>query len=241
MELPPLVNGHILKRYKRFLADVVLDNGEQVVAHVPNTGRMTGCWAQGAPVQLSHNSNPKRKLAWTLERVDMGNGWVGVNTQRSNPVIEEALRQRQIPGLESYETIRREVIPPLQNSRSRLDFCLTQPGLTNVWIEVKNVTLWEQDCLCFPDAPSRRGRQHLRDLDALSRTGQRSIILYALNRPEGNCFRPADHIDPDYGQLLREVIRCGVEIMAIRLRHTSTGIDVTAPLRVDLAEKVALV
>ncbi len=233
MELPPLTKGYILKRYKRFLADVELDGGESVVAHVPNTGRMTGCWEPGAPVQLSHSDNPRRKLAWTLERVDMGNGWVGVNTQRTNPVIEEGVIRHQITGLEGYANIAREVVPPLEHRRSRLDLFLTQGKLRDAWVEVKNVTLLQDDCLRFPDAVSVRGSKHLRDLLELVSQGYRGIILYALNRPEGSCFCPAEEVDPDYARLLRDVVAQGVEVMASRLRHTETGIVVaeTVPIR----------
>ncbi|HID46125.1 MAG TPA: DNA/RNA nuclease SfsA [Chromatiaceae bacterium] len=224
MKLPMLTNGHILKRYKRFLADVELDNGELVVAHVSNTGRMTGCWKPGAPVQLSHSDNPRRKLAWTLERVDMGNGWVGVNTQRSNPVIEEALARHRIPELGGYGRIEREKVPPLDDRRSRLDLFLSHGGNADAWVEVKNVTLVQGDCLGFPDAVSVRGSKHLRVLQQLVARGCRGVILYALNRPEGSCFRPAEHIDPDYACLLREVVEAGVEVLALRLQHTASGI-----------------
>ncbi len=235
MELPALVSGRILKRYKRFLADVELDGGELVVAHVPNTGRMTGCWASGAAVQLSHSDNPRRKLAWTLERVDMGSGWVGVNTQRTNPVIEEALRQERIPGLGGYAKISREVTPPLQGRRSRLDFFLQQGTGEDAWVEVKNVTLLQGDCLSFPDAVSARGSRHLEDLGALVGDGCRGVILYALNRPEGCCFRPADDVDPEYGWRLRKVVEQGVEAIALRLRHTDSGIVSAEIVPVDLS------
>ncbi len=235
MELPALASGRILKRYKRFLADVELDGGELVVAHVPNTGRMTGCWAPGAAVQLSHSDNPRRKLAWTLERVDMGGGWVGVNTQRTNPVIEEALRQERIPGLEGYARIRREATPPLQGCRSRLDFFLQHGTGADAWVEVKNVTLLQGDCLSFPDAVSARGSRHLEDLGALVGDGCRGVILYALNRPEGCCFRPADDVDPEYGRLLRKVVEQGVEAIALRLHHTDNGIVSAEIVPVDLS------
>ncbi len=231
MKLPVLANGRMLRRYKRFLADVELDNGELVVAHVPNTGRMTGCWEPGAPVQLSWSDNPRRKLAWTLERVDMGRGWVGVNTQRANPVVEEALLRRQLPGLEAYKNIRREV---RSSQGSRLDFLLQQQGMPDVWLEVKNVTLPGKDCLCFPDALSARGRRHLRELADLRRQGHRAVILYALNRPEGRCFRPADDVDAEYGRLLREVLRQGVEALALRLVHTDTEIVAGECVDIDL-------
>jgi sugar fermentation stimulation protein A len=232
MKLPALANGRILRRYKRFLADVELDDGGLVVAHVPNTGRMTGCWESGAPVQLSHSDNPRRKLAWTLERVDMGQGWVGVNTQRTNPVVAEALETQRLPGLEGYENFRREV---RTGQGSRLDFLLQQDNRPDVWLEVKNVTLPAGDCLCFPDALSERGRRHLQELSGLRRQGYRAVILYALNRPEGRCFRPADEVDAEYGRLLRQVVGQGVEVLALRLLHTDTEILPGDPVDIDLS------
>ena len=233
MELPPLSDGVILRRYKRFLADVELDSGEQVVAHVPNTGRMTGCWKRGAPVQLSHSDNPRRKLAWTLERVDMGCGWVGVNTQRTNAVVEEALLQEQVAALSGYARIEREKTSPVDSGRSRLDLFLSQGERADAWVEVKNVTLLLDHCLGFPDAVSTRGYKHLLELRALVSGGYRGMMLYALNRPEGSCFRPAEEVDPEYARLLREVVQQGVEVLALRLRHTQTGIVVAGevPLR----------
>jgi sugar fermentation stimulation protein A len=232
MELPPLANGRILRRYKRFLADVELENGERVVAHVPNTGRMTGCWEPGAPVQLSHSDNPRRKLAWTLERVDMGHGWVGVNTQRTNPVVAEALELQQVSGLEGYREVAREVNT---GQGSRLDLLLRGGHSPDAWVEVKNVTLLKDDSLCFPDALSERGRRHLLELETLRRQGFRAVILYALNRPEGCRFHPADQVDAEYGRLLRKVVKEGVEILALRLVHTETGIVAGDLVDVDLS------
>jgi sugar fermentation stimulation protein A len=237
MRLPPLTDGHIIKRYKRFLADVELSGGELVTVHCPNTGSMSGCWEPGAPVQISHSDNPRRKLAWTLERVDMGQGWIGVHTGRANPVIEEALQQAKIAALSDYREIRREVPHQSWGVRSRFDFML--PGnkqQQDVWIEVKNVTLWEGDGLSFPDAVTVRGQKHLQQLAQLCEAGQRGVMIYALNRPEGDYFRPADHIDPEYGQLLRGVVEnSGVELIALRITHGDESMSVTGsvPIRLD--------
>jgi sugar fermentation stimulation protein A len=235
MQLPPLTDGHIVKRYKRFLADVELSDGELVTAHCPNTGSMSGCWEPGAPVQISHSDNPRRKLAWTLERVDMGQGWIGVHTGRTNPVIEEALREAKISQFSDYPEIRREVSHQSQGVRSRFDFMLPGEGKQDVWIEVKNVTLWEGDGLCFPDAVTTRGRKHLQQLAQLCEAGQRGVMIYALNRPEGDHFRPADHIDPEYGQLLRQVVEeSAVELMALRIGHSHDAMAVTEAVPICL-------
>lgn len=219
MQLPPLTTGRILRRYKRFLADVVLDDGTEVVAHCPNTGAMTGCWTPDAPVQLSHSDNPKRKLAWTLERVDMGRGWVGVNTHRVNPVVAEAVEQGRVPGLTGYGQLRREVAVTAAGEKARLDLVLEQGDTADAFIEIKCVTLLDGDRLRFPDAVSVRGLKHLDVLAGLVAEGYRAVMLYALNRPEGVAFSPADAVDPVYGARLREVAAAGVEVRALRIDH----------------------
>ncbi len=236
MNLPPLVNGLIVNRYKRFLADVELADGRIVTAHCPNTGSMRGCWKPGASVQLSYSDNPKRKLAWTLERVDMGQGWIGVHTGRTNPVIGEALRENRIPGLTGYENIQSEVVFDAPGfERSRFDFLLTQGLASDGWVEVKNVTLWEGRRLLFPDAVTQRGRKHLELLAEACRMGYRGIMIYAVNRPEGDLFSPADEIDPVYGDTLRRVVRTGgVEIIAVRIVHLPQALSVGDAVAVDL-------
>lgn len=236
MKLPPLVNGLILKRYKRFLADVALEDGRVVTAHCPNTGSMQGCWQPGAPVQVSYSDNPKRKLAWTLERVDMGQGWIGVHTGRTNPVIGEAIREGRIQGLSGYKNIRSEVdfVAP-GFDRSRFDFMLSQGQEPDAWVEVKNVTLWDGKRLLFPDAVTQRGRKHLECLAEACRRGFRGIMVYALNRPEGDSFSPADGIDPVYGATLRRVVsEGGVEVMAVRILHMNQALQVGGTVNIDL-------
>lgn len=233
MELPPLVDGHILRRYKRFFADVELADGQRVVAHVPNTGRMTGCWAPGAPAQLSHSDNSRRKLAWTLERVDMGAGWVGVNTLRVNKVVAEGLESGKVVSLAGYKRLRREVTPQEIPDGGRLDLLLEEGVVAPAYVEVKNTTMLADNALCFPDAVTERGRKHLLTLARLRQAGYRAVILFALNRPEGDFFRPADEVDPAYGRVLREVVAAGVEVIALRIRH--------GPRAMDAAEEVPVV
>jgi sugar fermentation stimulation protein A len=235
MQLPPLFEGRIQKRYKRFLADVVLDDGRLVTAHCPNTGSMQGCWEVDAPVQLSYSDNPRRKLAWTLERVDMGQGWVGVHTGRSNPVVEEAVREAVIPMLQGYHGIRREVTyAPEGFERARFDLFLSEGEQPDAWVEVKNVTLWQDEALTFPDAVTERGRKHLLLLSQACREGYRGVMVYALNRPEGGLFRPADEIDPAYGETLRSVVAQGVEVVAVRIEHGSRSMHVSGEVPVQL-------
>jgi sugar fermentation stimulation protein A len=234
MQLPPLTDGHIVRRYKRFLADVVLADGREITAHCPNTGAMTGCWAPGAPVQLSHSDNPRRKLAWTLERVDMGAGWVGVNTHRVNAVVAEAVAAGTLPVLAGYGRLRREVAVSPAGHRSRLDLLLDQGERPDAYVEIKCVTLVDGERLRFPDAVTERGRRHLDTLAALVAAGCRSVMVFAVNRPEGEVFSPADAIDPAYGVRLREVAALGVELLALRIAHQGREMWVREPLPVRL-------
>jgi sugar fermentation stimulation protein A len=234
LQLPPLTDGHILRRYKRFLADVELLDGSQVTAHVANTGSMAGCWKPGAPVQLSLSANPGRKLPWTLERVDMGGGWIGVNTARPNAVLAEGIAAGRVPALDGYGQMRREVPFAAAGHRGRLDIGLSSGAQRDALVEIKNVTLLEGDLVRFPDAVSARGRKHLDLLLAALEGGSRGVMIFAVNRAEGAVFAPAWEIDPAYGVRLREVAAAGVEILAVRIRHTDTGMAVGEGLAVDL-------
>ncbi|MBL4621537.1 MAG: DNA/RNA nuclease SfsA [Immundisolibacteraceae bacterium] len=242
MQLPTLTNATLIKRYKRFLADVVLEDGTEVIAHCPNTGRMTSCWEPGVAVQISHSDNPKRKLAWTLERIDMGQGWIGVHTGRVNHVIAEAIGQNKIASVTDYRWLRQEVTYPVSEHRSRIDIFLTDRpdddqhdgAKTDTWVEIKNATLLVGDQIQFPDAPTERGRKHLNVLaDAVSR-GQRGVLLFAVNRPEGTVFTTADQIDPAYGQRLREVMTAGVEVIAVRINHHYQSVTVADAVEIKL-------
>jgi sugar fermentation stimulation protein A len=231
--LPPLTGGRILRRYKRFLADVELTDGTLITAHVPNTGSMSGCWEPGAPVQLSYSANPRRKLAWTLERADMGGGWIGVNTIRPNAVVAEGIASSAIPALGGYAELRREAGYSAGSHRGRFDIALRGGASPAAFVEVKNVTLLDGDRLRFPDAVSVRGRKHLDLLLAAVGEGYRGVMLFAVNRPEGRVFSPAWGIDPDYGNRLVAVAEAGVEVLAVRIRHTPDGMLVGGALPLD--------
>ncbi|MGI9291001.1 MAG: DNA/RNA nuclease SfsA [Gammaproteobacteria bacterium] len=225
MQFPPLTRGKILSRYKRFLADVELEDGRVVTAHCPNTGSMTGCWAPGAPVELSASDNPKRKLKWTLERIDMGQGWVGVNTSRTNQIINAFIAGRKVPGLDQFDQLKREPAYTAEGfPRSRFDLLLMSDRRPHCYVEVKNTTLWQDGQIQFPDAVTERGRKHLLLLSHAVDAGFRGVILFALNRPEGEVFSAARNIDPEYADTLAEVIDNGVEAMAVRIRHTPKGV-----------------
>jgi sugar fermentation stimulation protein A len=216
---------------------VELEDGRTVTAHVPNTGSMATCWEPGAAVQLSHSDNPRRKLAWTLERVDMGQGWIGVNTARPNAVLAEAIAADRIPGLGGYGSVRREVpFAPVGLPAGRLDLGLSDGPAADALVEIKNVTLLDGERLCFPDARSERGRKHLDLLAAAVAQGRRGIILFALNRPEGRFFAPAWAVDPAYAERLRDVVGVGVEAIAARLRHDADAIEADGTtLPIDLS------
>lgn len=228
MKLPsPLIEGRLLKRYKRFMADVELPGGEVVTAHTPNTGSMLQCAVPGHRVLLSQSDDPKRKLKFTLELIEVNGCWVDTNTQRANRVVEEGLRTGRIEGLAGYE-----VFPESRYGDSRIDFLLRK-GDEKVLVEVKNVTLTDGGTTAlFPDAVTLRGQKHLRELSSAVRQGYRAIILFLVQRGEATAFAPADAIDPAYGRLLREVCAAGVEPLACRTRvsRVETTIDSLLPV-----------
>ncbi len=212
MRLPqPLIEGRLVRRYKRFLADVELADGSLVTAHTPNTGSMQQCAVPGQVVLLSKSDNPKRKLAWSWELVQVNNRWVDINTHRANRVVEEALRNNSIPEFQDY-TVR----PEFPFGQSRIDFMLEGMG-EKVLLEVKNVTLCcRPELACFPDAVTTRGQKHLLDLMAAAKSGWRAVIFFLVQRSEAEAFTPADDIDAKYGRLLREAVGSGVEAFAFR-------------------------
>ena len=209
-----LVEGRLLKRYKRFLADVRLLDGEIVTAHCPNTGSMMGCQPEDARVWLSRASNPKRKLRYTWELVETSPGQLAcVNTARPNAQTRAAVEAGVIAGLSGYGSVRAEVRYGAE--KSRIDLHLSEHGtLDDAWVEVKNVTLCEAGVGYFPDAVTLRGQKHLRELMGQVRGGDRAVLLFCVNHTGITEVRPADHIDPAYGELLREASAAGVELMA---------------------------
>ncbi|PLX97426.1 MAG: DNA/RNA nuclease SfsA [Desulfuromonas sp.] len=230
MRLPtPLQSGRLIRRYRRFLADVELDSGETVTAHTPNTGSMMQCAVPGHRVLLSPSTNPQRKLAWTLELMEVNGHWVDTHTHRANRVVEEGLRQGWLEGLQGYA-----VRPEYPFGASRIDFLLEKEE-EKVLLEVKNVTLCCQgDVACFPDAVTVRGQKHLRELAVARAQGYRAVIFFLVQRGEALAFTPADAIDPTYGALLREVVSQGVEIYACRTEVTPETVQVAKRLPVCL-------
>jgi len=229
-----LVSGTLTRRYKRFLADVVLDGGGNVTAHCPNTGRMTGCSSPGQPVRLSPADKPSRKLKWTLEQVYDGRSWVGVNTIRANHVVKEAIETGTIAELGGYETIRPE---QRYGERSRIDLLLSgHPERPDqlCYVEVKNTTLGRGDVGLFPDAVTERGRRHLIELQNQVALGHRGVVLFCVQREDSRRFQPADDVDPEYGRTLREAIDAGVEAIAYGTAIGETSVRLVRPLPVEL-------
>jgi sugar fermentation stimulation protein A len=232
MKLPPLISGRLIKRYKRFLADIELEDGSVVTAHCPNSGSMKGCDHPGAPVKLSISNNPDRKLPYTWELVMINDYWVGLNTMLPNRLTEEGILAGTIPELQGYDRLRREV--PYGSERSRIDLLLERAD-GRCFIEVKNVTMVEGELALFPDAVTERGQKHLRELMEVVANGDRGVILFTVQRGDGQAVAPADRIDPAYGKLLRKAVDHGVEALAYRAMVTPEEIRLTGrlPVRLD--------
>lgn len=242
----PLVKGRLLRRYKRFFADVELIDqhpGEAaaaldgvppvVVAHCANTGTMKTCAEPGSIVWLSWNPDPKRKLQFTWELTELPDGGlVGVNTARPNAIVAEAITMGRIPDLDGYAHMRREA-PISRNSRCDILLDRDGSGRDICVIEVKNTTLRLGNAIAFPDAVTGRGLKHLHELSDLASSGVRSVMFFLVNRPDGDEFRPATEIDPKYAAALREAKAAGVEIMAWRARTTIDLAEVGMPVSIN--------
>ncbi|ANB01079.1 DNA/RNA nuclease SfsA [Ectothiorhodospira sp. BSL-9] len=234
MILPdPLIPGTLRKRYKRFLADVTLDDGQEITAHCPNTGSMMGCMEPGSRVWLSRSDDPKRKYPHTWELVEARQGvLVGIHTGRSNALVEEAIRNSLLPTLASPTELRREV--RYGRLRSRIDLLLTLDD-THCYVEVKNVTAAvDNGVAIFPDAVSTRGTRHLQELMAMVEDGHRAALVFCVQREDVTRVRPADEIDPDYGHWLRRAAQAGVEILALGARVSPREIILNHAIPVDL-------
>ncbi len=210
---PPLVPGVLLRRYQRFLADVRLDHGATVVAHVPNSGAMRGCSGPGSRCLVAPAAGPRRRLAWTLEQVMDGPVAVAVNTQRTTGLAEEALRSgaATLPGVAPGWTLRREV---RAGPRSRLDL-LVEDGSGRCWVEVKSVTWTEAGVGRFPDAVTVRGARHLRELAARALAGERAVLLYVVQRGDARAVTAAAEVDPAYDAAFRQAMAAGVRSLAV--------------------------
>lgn len=217
---PELLSGVLLKRYKRFLADIKLDSGDMITAHCPNTGPMTGVCQVGSRVCVSQSDNPNRKLKYTWELIEVHDNqptWVGINTSLPNRVVKSALEAHLLPNLGTYTSILPEVKYGRDN-KSRIDFVL-RGNDRPVYMEVKNTTWVEGDLALFPDTVTQRGQKHLKDLMGMM-PDHRTVMLYFINRGDCPRFAPGDSADPAYGKLLRQAIAQGMEVLPCRFEVT---------------------
>ncbi|WP_173201922.1 DNA/RNA nuclease SfsA [Geobacter sp. SVR] len=230
MKLPPLIAGTLIKRYKRFLADVLLEDGSVVTIHCPNSGSMKGCADPGSRVFLSRSPNLGRTYPFTWELVESCGCWAGINTGLPNRLAREAIEEGTLAELQGYPLIRPEV---RYGERSRIDLLLEGPE-GRCFVEVKNVTLVESNRALFPDAVTERGQKHLRELMRVVAEGDRGVILFIVQREDGHSVSPADGIDPSYGRLLRLAVEQGVEALAYRALVTPEEVRLTERLPVLL-------
>ena len=237
MDLPaPLLPGRLIRRYKRFLADVILDDGRTVTAHCPNPGSMMGLAMEGLPVWLSESRDPRRKLAFALELVGLESGLVGIHTSRPNALAAEALAEDRLPELSGYARHRREV--PF-GTRSRVDLLLESDDRPACYVEVKNVHLRRPegpypDAAEFPDSVTARGSKHLRELGLRVAEGDRAVMLYIVQRTDCTHLRFAEDLDPTYATAVRDAMAAGVELVCYGCRIDLQRIVVDRPLQIML-------
>jgi sugar fermentation stimulation protein A len=208
----PLIHGLLINRYKRFLVNVRLDSGEEVVAHCTNTGSMKSCLEPGAEVCLSPAGNPNRSTKYTWEMIKIGGNWVGINTSNPNKLAYQAVMNGEIEGLKGYTTVRREVT----FGDSRFDL-YAENEKEKCFIEVKNVTLKEGQYALFPDAVSTRGQKHLEALIKAKKEGFRAVMLYIIQRLDVDFFGPARDIDPEYAKALEKAVEAGIEVFPVQV------------------------
>jgi len=227
----PLIPGRLVKRYKRFLADITLDSGEAITAHCANSGALLGGTTPGLRVWVSHHPSPSRKLSYTWQIVEMDGTHVGVNTSLPNGLAEEAILGGRIAELTGYESLKREV---RYGENSRIDLLLTSPGNLPCYVEVKNVHLKRRDGAEFPDSVTTRGAKHLRELETVVASGGRAVMLYIIQRNDCHHFTFAADLDPVYAATATLAFSRGVEAYAYLCKVTPEGIEVGARVPVRL-------
>lgn len=229
MQFPStLISGRLIKRYKRFLADITLGDGSVITAHCANPGAMTGLAMPGLPVWLSKSDDPKRKLAYSLELVELPTGLVGINTAHPNRIVAKALAEKAIPELAAYSSVRPEM---KYGEKSRVDFFLSGEGLPDCYLEVKNVHLVRQEGLAeFPDSVTARGARHLEDLGKMADAGHRAVMLYLVQRTDCTQFALASDIDPAYARAFEGARVRGVEALCYATHLNMTSITIAHPL-----------
>ncbi len=229
----PLVRGILLRRYKRFLADVTLEDGREVTAHCANPGAMLGLKDPGMAIWVEPNDNPKRKLKFAWRLVELPDGhWAGIDTSIPNRVVGDTLRSGDIAELAGYADIRAEV---KYGQNSRIDFLATGPGRPDTYIEVKNVHLRRDGSHAeFPDSVTARGAKHLRELSEMVAQGHRAVMFYLVQRTDCTAFRLAPDLDPAYAQAFAAARAAGVEMICYDTAISPAGISIRSPLPVDI-------
>lgn len=226
----PLLRGTLIKRYKRFMADVVLESGETVTAHCPNTGAMLGVQETDSEVWLSPARNPDRKLKFTWELIRVDEGLVGVNTAHPNQIVTEAIENNKIPEFSGYDTLRREV---KYGKNSRIDILLSDDGKPDCYVEIKNVHLRRQSRIAeFPDSVSTRAAKHQGELSEMVKRGARAVTMYLCQREDCDSFTLAADIDPDYAAAATAARAAGVESLCYACTLTPKAI--TADRRIEI-------
>ncbi len=230
---PGLIPATLIKRYKRFLADVTLENGQEITVHCPNTGSMKSCWGEGWKVYLQDSNNPKRKYryTWCISENSQGER-IGVNTHLSNQLVEEAVVHGIIKELSHFKSIKREVKYGSENSRIDL---LLETNSKPIYVEVKNVTLKEDDGIgYFPDAVTTRGQKHLRELMEIAHSGSAEAVLFFCVQHTGiTQVKAAQHIDAAYAELLKQAAEAGVQVLAYGAEITPKSISLVRKLTVS--------
>jgi sugar fermentation stimulation protein A len=241
VRLPPLVRGRLIRRYKRFLADVELDSGPEVTVACPNTGAMLGLAEPGSVIWLSQSDSPTRKYRHTWEIVELANGaapaLVGINPMRPNAIVAEAIAAGLVPELGGYERVRREV---RYGDRSRIDLLLERDGRPPCYVEVKNVHLSRSPGLAeFPDCVTTRGARHLVELSAMVAAGARAVMVYLVQRGDATGFALAGDIDPKYAAAFRAARAAGVEAFAFgcSLTPETISLDGAVPITEPVTEQ----
>ena len=212
MQFEKLIHGKLIKRYKRFLADVILDNGDEITAHVPNSGAMTSCIEENCDIWVSFHDNPKRKLKYTLELTKMGENLICTNTSIANKIAIEAIENGVIKELQGYSSLKPE---QKYGQNSRIDILLENEK-QKCYVEVKSVSLKIDDYLAFPDAVTSRGTKHLNELAQMAKDGHRAVMLYVIQRTDDLPFKLACQIDKKYCEAFNEVTKNGVEVLVYK-------------------------
>jgi len=226
-----IIKGRLVKRYKRFLADIELESGQIVTAHCTNSGSMKGCIKEGADVYISPQNRPERKLKYTWEMIKMPDSLVGINTLVPNKIAGSAFDSGMIKEFSRYTNVRPEITT---SKGTRLDFLLENENGEKAYVELKNCTLVEKRHAYFPDAVTTRGQKHLTELERLASEGFETAVFFLIQRTDADFFSPADHIDPEYGKLLRQVHENGVKIIVYDTLVKPGSIELNKRIKVKL-------